>query len=211
MTLDSLAPALLLGAVIVLISILGVRFAGRLGVPGLLLYLGIGLFLGTFFDQLNFQDAELAAILGYVALVLILVQGGLTTRISELRPVLWPVVTLASVGVLASIGVVAVPLIFFTGMSISNAVLLAAVLAATDAAAVFSVLRKLKLAPRLRTLLEGEAGFNDAPVVVLVSLIASGAFTDSPWWIISLQIVGELIGGAIIGVLGGLAARWILP
>ena len=211
MTLDSLAPALLVGAVIVLISILGVRFAGRLGVPGLLLYLGIGLFLGTFFDQLNFQDAELAAILGYIALVLILVQGGLTTRISELRPVLWPAITLASVGVLASIGVVAVPLIFFTGMSTSNAMLLAAVLAATDAAAVFSVLRKLKLAPRLRTVLEGEAGFNDAPVVVLVSLIASGAFTDSPWWLISLRILGELIGGAIIGVLGGLAARWVLP
>ena len=60
MTLESLAPALLVGAVIVLISILGVRFAGKLGVPGLLLYLGLGLFLGTFVDQLNFQNAELA-------------------------------------------------------------------------------------------------------------------------------------------------------
>ncbi|CAB4895961.1 MAG: potassium/proton antiporter [Actinobacteria bacterium] len=211
MTLDSLAPALLVGAVIVLVAILGVRFAGRLGVPGLLLYLGIGLVLGTVFEQLNFQDAELAAVLGYIALVLILVQGGLTTRISELRPVLWPAVALASVGVLASIGLVAVPLIFFAGMSTSNAMLLAAVLAATDAAAVFSVLRKLKLSPRLRTVLEGEAGFNDAPVVVLVSLIASGAFTDSPWWLIAFQIFAELVGGAIVGVLGGMAARWILP
>jgi len=211
MTLDSLAPALLVGAAIVLVAILGVRFAGRLRVPGLLLYLGIGLILGTFFEQLNFQDAELAAVLGSVALILILVQGGLTTRISELRPVLWPAITLASVGVLVSIGVVAIPLIFFTGMSTSNAILLAAVLAATDAAAVFSVLRKFKLTPRLRTVLEGEAGFNDAPVVVLVSLIASGAYTDSPWWLIALRMFGELVGGAIIGVFGGMAARWVLP
>jgi len=121
MTLESLAPALLVGAIIVLVSILGVRFAGKLGVSGLLLYLGLGLFLGTFVDVLNFHDAELAAVLGYVALILILMQGGLTTRVSELRPVLWPAITLATVGVLASIVVVALPLIAFTNMSAQNA------------------------------------------------------------------------------------------
>lgn len=211
MTLETLAPALLVGASIVLVSILGVRFAGRLGVPGLLLYLGLGLFLGTFFKELSFNDAELGVILGYVALILILAQGGLTTRMSELRPVLWPALALASVGVLVSIAVVAVPLIFLLKMDTQNALLLATVLAATDAAAVFSVLRKLKLSPRLRTLLEGEAGFNDAPVVVLVSVIASGSFGSDPWWSIALLILVELIGGAVIGILGGFAARWLLP
>ena len=211
MTLESLAPALLVGAVIVLVSILGVRFAGKLGVPGLLLYLGLGLFLGTFVDQLNFQNAQLAAVLGYVALILILVQGGLTTRVSELRPVLWPAITLATVGVVASIAVVALPLIAFTDMSSHNALLLATVLAATDAAAVFSVLRKLKLSPRLRTVLEGEAGFNDAPVVVLVSVVAGGAFENSSWSFIALMIVVELVGGVLVGIAAGFASRWVLP
>ena len=211
MTLDSLAPALLVGAIIVLVSILGVRFAGKLGVSGLLLYLGLGLLLGTFVDQLNFKNAELAAVLGYVALILILAQGGLTTRVSELRPVLWPSITLATVGVLVSIAVVAVPLIAFTDMGSQNALLLAAVLAATDAAAVFSVLRKLKLSPRLRTVLEGEAGFNDAPVVVLVSVVAGGTFENSSWSFIAMMIVVELVGGVLIGLAVGYASRWVLP
>lgn len=211
MSLDSLAPALLVGACIVLVSILGVRFAGRLGVPGLLLYLGLGLLLGTTVDALSFQDAELAAVLGYVALILILAQGGLTTRVEELRPVLWPALALASVGVLVSIAVVTIPLLLFTGMSTHNALLLATVLAATDAAAVFSVLRKLNLPARLRTLLEAEAGFNDAPVVVLVSVVASGAFGDDPWWLIAIRILVELVGGAAVGIAGGYAARWLLP
>ena len=211
MTLETLAPALLVGAAIVLVSILGVRYAGRLGVPGLLLYLGLGLFLGTFFEELSFNDAELGVILGYVALILILAQGGLTTRMSELRPVLWPALALASVGVVVSIAVVAVPLIWLMGMDTQSALLLATVLAATDAAAVFSVLRKLKLAPRLRTLLEGEAGFNDAPVVVLVSVLASGSFGSDPWWAIVLLIFAELVGGAVIGILGGFVSRWLLP
>lgn len=211
MTLETLAPALLVGAAIVLISILGVRFAGRLGVPGLLLYLGLGLFLGTFFEELSFNDAELGVVLGYIALILILAQGGLTTRMSELRPVLWPALALASLGVLVSIAVVAIPLILLLHMDTQNALLLATVLSATDAAAVFSVLRKLKLPPRLRTLLEGEAGFNDAPVVVLVSVIASGSFGSDPWWSIGLLIIAELVGGALIGILGGFASRWLLP
>ena len=203
--------ALLVGSAIVLAAVLGVRFAGRLGIPGLLLYLGLGLGLGALFPGLNFSDASLATVLGYAALVVILAEGGLTTRMSDLRPVLWPSVVLATVGVGVSIAVVAGALILIVGLDPQIAVLIGAVLAATDAAAVFSVLRRLRLQPRLRSLLEAEAGFNDAPVVVLVVVVATGSFDADRPWLIPLIVIGEIIGGAATGLLVGFAAKWILP
>ncbi len=211
MTLDSLAPALLIGALIVLAAILGVRFAGRLGVSGLFLYLLLGMILGNTVPALDLTDADLATVLGYSALVLILAQGGLTTRIDQLRPVLWPAITLASLGVAVSVTVVAVPLIWLLDLPAQVAILLGAVLAATDAAAVFSVMRKIHISAKVGTLLEAEAGFNDAPVVVLVSVVAGSAFGSAPWWEIPLLVAFEIVGGALIGVVVGYAARWLLP
>jgi cell volume regulation protein A len=211
MTLDELSVVLLVGALIVLISVVGVRLAGRLGVPGLLLYLLLGLVLAAVFPVFQVEDAQLATVLGYSALVLILAQGGLTTRLDQLRPVMWPAVTLASVGVGVSIAIVAVPLVLWLGVSVQNAILIGAVLAATDAAAMFSVLRSMRISSRVRTLLEAEAGFNDAPVVVLVSVVASPSFGTSPWWQIPLIVVAEIVGGAVVGVGVGYAGRWLLP
>jgi cell volume regulation protein A len=160
---------------------------------------------------MDLQDAQLATVLGYAALVLILAQGGLTTRMEQLRPVMWPAITLASLGVAVSIAVVAVPLVLWLGVSVQNAILIGAVLAATDAAAVFSVMRRMRISTRVRTLLEAEAGFNDAPVVVLVSVVASGDFGSTPWWQIPLIVLAELVGGAVVGVGVGYFARWLLP
>lgn len=210
MTLDGLGWALLIGAAIVLVSVIGVRLAGRLGVPGLLLYLGLGLLLGTIFPQVSISDAQFVTVLGYAALVLILAQGGLTTRTSQLRPVMWPAIVLASLGVAVSIIVVAVPLVLLLGLSWQIAILLGTVLAATDAAAVFSVMRRMRLSERLRTLLEAEAGFNDAPVVVLVSVISSGTWGSVPAWQIPLLVLVELVGGAVVGVAVGYGSRWLL-
>lgn len=211
MTLNALAIALLVGGAVVLVSVLGVRVAGRLGVPGLLLYLVLGLALGSAFPALHLTDASIAPALGYSALVLILAQGGFTTPVAQLKSVMWPAIALASLGVAISITVVAIPLIIWMGIDTEVALLIATVLAATDAAAVFSVMRKLRISERLRTLLEAEAGFNDAPVVVLVSVISSGAIGRDPWWSIPLIVLAELVGGALVGVAIGYAARWALP
>ena len=210
MTLESLAPALLIGAIIVLIAVVGVRIAGRLRVPGLLLFLLIGLAAGAVAPGLRLADAELGVVLGYAALVLILAQGGLTTRMSDLRPVMWPAIALASIGVIASIAVVAFPLIAFLDVDPRVAILFGAVLAATDAAAVFSVMRRTRVATRIRTLLEAEAGFNDAPVVVIVVVLATTTLGADPWWWIVLQIAFELVAGAGLGIAIGYAGRWLL-
>jgi len=211
MGLEELAMGTFLGALVVLIAIFSVRFAGKLGVPGLLMYLFLGLVLGATVPALYFDDATLATVLGYSALVLILANGGLTTKVDQLRPVLGPSLALASVGIAVSIGVVALPLIFIFDFDPQLAVLLGTVLAATDAAAVFSLLHRMRVNSKVRTLLEAEAGFNDAPVVVIVSIVASGSWGETAAWLIPILVVAEIIGGAIIGIAVGYLGRFVLP
>jgi cell volume regulation protein A len=203
-------PLVLVAAsAVIILAIVGVRFAGKLGLPGLLLYLVIGLVIGWVVPGIDFEDAGLAVVLASTALVFILAHGGLTTRTSNLRPVLAPALMLATIGVTVSILVVAMPLIWF-GVDPVIAILFAAVLAPTDAAAVFSVLRRVPVSTKLRSTLEGEAGFNDAPVVVLVTLVAGGALDADPIWIPILVLI-QLIGGAVVGIGVGFGARWLLP
>lgn len=211
MELNELAVALLIGSCVIMLAVVGVRVSARLGLPGLLLYLVLGLALGSAVPALDFDDPALATVLGYAALIVILAEGGLTTPVSQLRPVLAPAVALATVGVGVSIAAVALPLIWLAGLEPRLAVLLGAVLAATDAAAVFSVLRRLNLHPRLKAMLEAEAGFNDAPVVVLVVVLSDPLARDVEPYLIPLLVIAELIGGVIVGVLVGAGARWILP
>lgn len=198
-------------ALIVLAAIAGVRLASRFGLPGLLLYLGLGLLLGRDgIGHIPFTDSELATVLGYAGLVVILAEGGLTTRPSTVRPVVVPAAILASFGVVLSILLVALPLHFITGLDLRTSALIAAVVAPTDAAAVFAVARGLRLPPRLQTLLEAESGLNDAPVVVLVVLLATSAGAHVPGWALPILVVAELLGGILIGVASGFAARWLL-
>lgn len=211
MSLQTLAMATLVGSLIVLVAIVGARYAGRLGVPGLLLYLVLGLALGELFPFLGIDDATFATILGYSALILILAHGGLTTRTEQLKPVLAPSLVLASVGIAISVVIVAVPLIFIFDVDTRIAILLGTVLAATDAAAVFSVMRRIRVNERLRTLLEAEAGFNDAPVVVLVSVVAGSAWATTSGWMIPVFVVAELVGGAAVGIAVGYLSRLVLP
>lgn len=211
MNADSLAVVLLAGALIVLLAVFGVRFTARFGVPGLLIFLALGLLLGSTLAPFDFENAQLAVVLGYSALVVILAEGGLTTRVDALRPVLWPSVALATVGVAVSIGVVGCVLHYVLGLDWRLALLLGAILAPTDAAAVFSVVRRLPLPPGLRTLLEAEAGFNDAPAVVVISLLSVASLGDSPMWLFPILIVVELVGGAVVGGLVGWLSRWVMP
>ena len=176
------------------------RLSLRIGLPGLLLYLGIGLLLGESGLGVRFDDAALDRDLGLLALVVILAEGGLTTRLSAIRPVLGLSVTLGTVGVLVSVAVVAVAAhccsIFGDWRT---AVLIGGVVSSTDAAAVFSVLRRLRLRPRVSAMLEAESGINDAPAVVIVTLAASDEWGTTSRGRCGLLIVYELVGGAVVG------------
>jgi potassium/hydrogen antiporter len=194
-------------AAILLIGVLAVFVSVKLGLPSLLLYLGIGLLLGEAVLGIQFSDADLTESIGIAALVLILVEGGLTTRWNQVRPALGVGIALSTVAVLVSIGVVGLALHLLLDLEWRTAFLWGAVLSSTDAAAVFSVLRNLGISRRVSGTLELESGMNDAPIVIAVVLLASG---DPFTWVTPLLVLYELAAGGVIGALLGRGGAWAL-
>ena len=211
LTAADLPLVLLVGSLVLLVSIVAVRVSTRSGLPSLLLYLAIGLGIGEAGLGIRFDSAELTQVLGYVALVLILAEGGLTTRWSSIRRSIGPALVLSTVGVVISVVTVAAAAHLVLGLDLSTALLLGAILSSTDAAAVFSVLRRVPLPRRLSGMLEAESGFNDAPVVLLVAAFATQGATGhtEPWWQLTLVITLELVGGAVIGLAIGFVVGWV--
>lgn len=204
---------LLIGATVMLLAILAVRLSVRIGLPSLLVYLLMGVLLGEDGLGIQFNDANVAHALGFVALVLILAEGGLTTNWPEFKPAMKLGVSLATVGVAVSVTVVAVGSHFLLGLDWELAILLGAVTSPTDAAAVFSVLRRVPLPRRLTSTLEAESGLNDAPTVLLVSLVSTGAALDYGVLgfvgIVVYELIAGLLGGLLIGYLGAWVMRRI--
>ena len=144
-TVSDLDLALLVGTLVLLVSVATVRLSVRSGLPSLLLYLGIGVAIGEAGLGIRFDSAELTQVLGYSALVLILAEGGLTTSWDGIRRSVAPAALLSTLGVVVSVAVVGLAAHFVLDVSWTVALLVGAVLASTDAAAVFSVLRRVPL------------------------------------------------------------------
>jgi len=200
----------LVGAAVTLLAILAVRVSSRAGLPSLLIYLLMGVALGESGIGIQFEDAQVAHALGFAALALILAEGGLTTSWAEVRPSMRLGVSLATIGVVVSVTVVAVAAHYLLGLPWELAVLLGAVTSPTDAAAVFSVLRVVPLPKRLVGALEAESGLNDAPTVVLVTLISSGALQESGPLLMAGTVVFELVVGVACGLAVGFGGGWLL-
>ena len=208
----SIDTALLLGAAVLLVAVLAVRLSTRAGLPSLVVYLFLGIAIGEAGLGIRFDDVELTRILGFIALVLIIAEGGLSTRWSVVRPVLGPAGMLATVGVFVSAGVVGVLLHLLLGLSWQLALLYGAVLSSTDAAAVFATLRRLSIARRLTAILEAESGINDAPAVILVVALSELALGThlGPWWQQVLLVIYELVAGGLIGFGAGWFGAFLL-
>jgi cell volume regulation protein A len=196
-----------IAALVLLLSVIAVRLSRRVGMPSLLLYLGIGLLLGVDEFGIDMENTLLTEHLGFVALVFILAEGGLTTRWENVRPALGLGVSLATVSVVVSIGVAGAGVFLLMGFDWRTSLLWGAVLSSTDAAAVFSVLRGVGVKPKLSAALELESGLNDAPVVIAVTLLASSAQIT---WLDPLLVVWELVAGAVIGAAIGLGGAWVM-
>ncbi|MFI6458021.1 potassium/proton antiporter [Streptosporangium amethystogenes] len=189
---------LLLGAGVVIAAIVAVRVAHWSGLPSLLLFLGFGVILGESGLGLQFENPELAQQIGMIALAIILAEGGLTTTWSHVKGAIPTALVLATVGVGVSIAAVAVSVHLILALDWRTALLVGAILASTDAAAVFSVLRRLPLPPRLAGILEAESGFNDAPTVIAVMLLSAAS---SPSLGTALfDVLFELVVGAAVGL-----------
>jgi potassium/hydrogen antiporter len=200
------ATVLIAGALLA-VALAASLVAGRLRLPGLVLFLGVGMAVGSDgLGWIEFNDFHLAESVGVIALALILFEGGLTAGWGEIRPVLRPAVGLAVVGTLATAVVTGLAASLLFGFSTVEGLLLGSIIASTDGAAVFSLLRGSGLRRRLERTLEGEAGLND-PIAVLLVL----GFID---WVQKpdyglpdmLLLFAQQLG---IGLLAGVSVGWL--
>jgi potassium/hydrogen antiporter len=180
--------------------------ASRIRLPGLLLFLGLGMAIGDDgTGWVSFDDAGLAQAIAVIALVVILFEGGLATSPDDLRSVAAPASILATLGVVITGLLLAGILIVATDVDPLTCMLIGAVVASTDAAAVFSVMRTTPVRRRLTTLIETESAAND-PVAVLMTVGVLVAWESDPtvadWVVFGLrQLVGGLVVGLVVGVL----------
>jgi cell volume regulation protein A len=206
----SFDDVLLIGALVLLAGVFATRLSTRMGLPSLLLYLGGGVLLGQLVGIIDLSDADLARQLGTIALVLILIEGGLATPWRAIKPVLAPAAVLSTLGVVISVGVVAVAAHFLAGLDWQLSLLIGAIVSSTDAAAVFSQLRKLPLPHRLTGILEAESGINDAPSVILVTAFAAGAVSFGDVGHLGWEMGSELLIGTVVGIGVGFLGVFVL-
>lgn len=204
------ATGLLLVAGALLASGIGAALAAdRVRVPGLLLFLALGMVVGS--DGLggvDFGDAELAQTIGTIGLVLILFEGGLSAGWPEIRPVVLTAVGLATVGTFVTAMVTGLAAIWIFDLSTLQGLILGSAVAATDSAAIFAVLRGSRLERRLARTLEGESGMNDPVALLLV--VGFGEWITEPGFGAPdmLLLFGvKLSLGALFGIGLGWAAR----
>jgi cell volume regulation protein A len=162
------ASVLIVGALLAA-ALAASLIAGRLRLPGLVVFLGLGMLVGSDgIGWIDFTDYHLAEAVGVIALALILFEGGLAAGWGEIRPVLRPALSLALFGTLITAVVTGLAASWLFGFSTVEGLLLGSIVASTDGAAVFSLLRGAGLRRRLERTLEGEAGMNDPIAVLLV-------------------------------------------
>jgi cell volume regulation protein A len=163
------AELILIAGVLLSAGIGGALLADRVRVPGLLIFLALGMVAGSEgIGGIEFSDTELARTLGTIALVLIIFEGGLTAGWSEIRPVLGTAASLATIGTLITALIAGLVAKLLFGLSTLEGMLVGAAIAATDSAAIFAVLRRSTLEKRLARSLEGESGMNDPVALLLV-------------------------------------------
>ena len=213
-SLDAFSIIILLGSLLVLAGILSSLVALRFGAPLLLVFLLVGMLAGEGGPGgLKFNDVGAAYLVGSIALALILFDGGLRTRMATFRNVLAPAVALATVGVLITMLLTAPIAKLALGVTWLQALLVGAVVASTDAAAVFLLInaRGLRLRPRVRATLEVESGTNDPFAVFLTLLMVEFLLVGDLGWSHALLIfLRDSVLGCIIGIAGGRIIAMVL-
>lgn len=205
---------LISGAMLLLASIFASKLSVRYGVPALIIFLGIGMVVGS--DGLNWiylDNYRFTQSLGIVALAYILFSGGLDTRWSKIRPVLRPALSLATIGVLVSALVVGAFAVLIFDVGLMEGILLGAIISSTDAAAVFSVLRSKSIGfkYRLKELIELESGTNDPMAIFLtVGLISMIGNDEAGWGGFFLLFFRQMALGLLAGYFFGRVIAWVV-
>ena len=204
---------ILVAGLLLAIGLGAAKVADRVRVPGLLLFLGLGMLLGSEgIGGIEFggeNDTELTRTLGTIGLVLILFEGGLTAGWNEIRPVLGTAVSLATLGTVVTALIAGGAAIVLFDVGTLEGLIIGAAVAATDSAAIFAVLRGSRLRRRVARALEGESGMNDPVALLLVvGFIDWIELADYDALDMAGTLAGKLALGLAIGIAVGAGARW---
>lgn len=212
---------LLVISILFFLSILAGKAGYKFGVPALLLFLGVGMAFGSDGVGIQFENIQIAQTIGSVALCIILFSGGMDTKISDIKPIAYQGVILATIGVFLTAIFTGVAIWYVLGMTMPSAgiglvtaLLLASTMSSTDSASVFSILRSkgLNLKNNLRPLLELESGSNDPMAYVLtVTLIGIIGMGSEPNYLYAtVNLLMQLVIGAVAGFLLGKLAVLVI-
>ncbi|QTC40079.1 potassium/proton antiporter [Bacillus sp. V3] len=195
-------------ALLLLIGVLFAKFSSSLGVPSLVLFIAVGMLLNTYFF---FDNAHITQFIGTIALIIILFEGGLQTKWSNIKGVYKPSLSLATIGVLVTTLSIGVAAKYILDLSWLEGMLFGAIVGSTDAAAVFSVLGNKNIKPKISATLEAESGSNDPMAIFLtVAFLQLIQFPNSNPFNLVLDFFWQMGMGALFGVLFGLASIWII-
>jgi cell volume regulation protein A len=202
---------ILVWAGLIILATFSTKITAKIGVPGLLVFLGIGMLFGSDgFSWIYFDNMLLAQQISNIALIIILFEGGYNVKYSLIRTAFAPAITLATLGIIITTVVTGFFLRFFFGFDWLPAFLLGAIISSTDAAAVFSILRGKALPPKVSATLEVESASND-PMAILLTIAIIGLIkgeTQNTWQWIGL-FLWQFIGGFGIGWIVFIVGRWL--
>lgn len=213
---------LLIGSLLLFVSVWVSQGAYRVGVPALILFLGVGMLAGSegvgmWFGHhggIVFDNPKTAQFIGVIALNFILFSGGMDTKWRSIKPILWQGVALSTIGVVLTAAIVGLfAWMVLDNFSFAEAMLLGSIVSSTDAAAVFSTLRSsnLSLKHHLKPMLELESGSND-PVAYLLTIMfisVTAAPDDSLWKLLPVFLL-QIVIGVMVGYLMGRASVWAI-
>lgn len=201
----------LVGAMMLVLSIILSPLSSRVGMPVLLIFLAVGMVMGEDGPGgIRFDDFELAFVIANLALAVILLDGGMRTRKETFRVGLRPAVVLATIGVFMTAAGAGLVAWWVFDLNWMTALLVGAIISSTDAAAVFSLLqgRGLHLNERVSATLEIESGSNDPMAIFLTMMLVTliGTPGSSALW----QSLGMLLQQFLIGGMAGVAGGYVI-